>query len=102
MVMRKPMPARATDGSKGRTCKAGKGMLCPLSAQDSPKDEGLKGKQGWPEMEDWKQAHDKAKEYIAALEENKDFLRDEAIKLARERDEWERAYREAMRPTVIL
>jgi len=38
---------------------------------------------------------------IEALEENKDRLRDEAIRIAKERDEWKAAYAEAMRPTVI-
>ena len=52
-------------------------------------------------MEDWKEAYDRANEHVAALEEMKVYLRDEAIRLARERDDWERAYREAMRPTVI-
>lgn len=49
-------------------------------------------------MNDWKAAHDAAKEYIAALEEHKIMLRDEAIRIARERDEWQRAYADAMRP----
>jgi hypothetical protein len=52
-------------------------------------------------MENWKEAHDKAKEYIAALEDHKVFLRDEAIRIGRERDEWKAAYQEAMRPTLI-
>lgn len=50
-------------------------------------------------QENWKEAHDKSKEYIAALEEHCQYLRDEAIRLNRE---WERAYREAMRPFVVL
>ena len=48
--------------------------------------------------EDWKHAHDKAKEYIATLEAHAVSLRDEAIRIARERDEWKRAYGEAARP----
>jgi hypothetical protein len=43
-------------------------------------------------VNDWKAAHASAKSYIAALEQHKDMLRDEAVRIAKERDEWKRAY----------
>lgn len=49
-------------------------------------------------MENWKEAHDRAKEYIAALEEMKDMLRDRWIQEIKNRDEWKAAYQEAMSP----
>ena len=36
--------------------------------------------------------------HIKALEEHSVYLRDEAIRIAKERDEWRRAYEDAMRP----
>lgn len=45
--------------------------------------------------------YQKALDLIEAHEMHKIFLRDEAIRLARERDEWRAAYEEAMRPMVI-
>jgi hypothetical protein len=52
--------------------------------------------------EDWKAAHDSAKEYIAALEEAKNDLRDQCIAAIRDRDEWRSAYQAAMRPPEYL
>jgi hypothetical protein len=49
-------------------------------------------------MENWKEAHDKAKEYISALEEMKETLRDQCIELIKERDFWKACHEEQMKP----
>lgn len=49
-------------------------------------------------MEDWKKAHDAAKEYIKALEESRVELRDQAIQAIKERDACKAELEELMRP----